>query len=923
MKFYVFFFLLVLITFKTNGQKSAADEFIEPVDYKVLATTHNLLSLPDWGPYGKKYIGLSNIPDELNGLRFDLSVFPGLYRQQVNIPNVLFPSGYHPWRASGDLHFTESRHELEWKDKVYSDISFSKMLEGQYAIKVHTYNRTDTPQSLALHYMASLEFPAVWPSVVHLPNKGIWKEAVDYDNVQLGKLGPRKELPYDGWSLGEKRDDIFVEGSALANGFGQFKGDSANYTIHTENSFKEAVLVIRYFLEEGRTAIFSINGIVNSTATLKGTGVITTIEVSLGELKQGTHHLDIISTSTQEIAIDGFAIVEKQAVADLTFKAQNRDQSPEVTLGPVDNSVLLKYKDVEDYYGIIWDYDSSEVRQVLNSELDIFFRENLKNHVDSVLIGDGERHFTNIYQRPIPMEPFSENVRYGSVIKGNKKTVTERLLEFTAEKAERAYRMESDRAVKLPSTTRSEPYRFGQELMVATLLTNVVYPVYTQREYIKHNPPGRVWNSLYTWDSGFIGLGLTELDVNRGIECLNTYTNGIDEQAAFIHHGSPVPVQFYLFQELWNRTQSRELLEYFYPRLKRYHEFLAGRSGGSTTNILNSNLLKTWDYFYNSGGWDDYPAQQYVHQEKLTGSVSPVINTSQAIRTAKIMKQMAYALGKQNDLKAYDNDVYKFSSALQQHAWDKDSGYFGYVMHDSNGTPTNILRNKNRENINKGMDGAYPLVAGIVTDEQKDVLLAKLFDSDKMWTPIGLSVVDRSASSYREDGYWNGAIWFPHQWFVWKTMLDQGEAEKAWLIAKTGLDVWKKETEASYNCFEHFLIENGRGAGWHQFGGLSTPVLSWFGAYLTPGRITVGFDAWIKSKKFNDEFTSFEAFIAFTENTSSDIATVIITMNDVMDYDAYWNGHKIKSSEILPGTLNINIPVSDTLSGTLEIVRAK
>lgn len=59
------------------------------------------------------------------------------------------------------------------------------------------------------------------------------------------------------------------------------------------------------------------------------------------------------------------------------------------------------------------------------------------------------------------------------------------------------------------------------------------------------------------------------------------------------------------------------MLEYFYPRLKQYHEFLAGRLGSSTTNSLNSNLLKTWDYFYNSGGWDDYPPQKFTHDNLL------------------------------------------------------------------------------------------------------------------------------------------------------------------------------------------------------------------------------------------------------------------------------------------------------------------
>ena len=139
--------------------------------------------------------------------------------------------------------------------------------------------------------------------------------------------------------------------------------------------------------------------------------------------------------------------------------------------------------------------------------------------------------------------------------------------------------------------------------MAATLLTNVVYPVYTRRRYIRHNTPGRWWDCLYTWDSGMIGLGLTELDQGRALDCLRAYlTPPGDPDAAFIHHGSLVPTQHALFHELWNRTQSRELLASCYPGLRPYYRFLAGKLGSSTTRTPRSGLLKGWDYFYNSGG---------------------------------------------------------------------------------------------------------------------------------------------------------------------------------------------------------------------------------------------------------------------------------------------------------------------------------
>ena len=65
---------------------------------------------------------------------------------------------------------------------------------------------------------------------------------------------------------------------------------------------------------------------------------------------------------------------------------------------------------------------------------------------------------------------------------------------------------------------------FSQERMSSVVLTNVVYPTYVEGRFVRHHTPGRCWNSLYTWDSGFIGLGLMEIDTLRAVENLNAYT---------------------------------------------------------------------------------------------------------------------------------------------------------------------------------------------------------------------------------------------------------------------------------------------------------------------------------------------------------------------------------------------------------------
>ena len=152
-------------------------------------------------------------------------------------------------------------------------------------------------------------------------------------------------------------------------------------------------------------------------------------------------------------------------------------------------------------------------------------------------------------------------------------------------------------------------------------------------------------------------------------------------------------------------------------------------------------------------------------------------------------------------------------------------------------------------------------------------------------------------------------------------MLDLGESDFAWQIARRGLEVWKTEVDASYNCMEHFLIQTGRGAGWHQFGGLSTPVLKWYSAYFLPGTLTTGFDVWVARQHFNTDKSGLEADLKFFPGAShQDHYSVIVCLNPAFTYNVQWNGTKLLSKEILKGLLDIQVPALGDL-GKLVITK--
>jgi hypothetical protein len=104
-----------------------------------------------------------------------------------------------------------------------------------------------------------------------------------------------------------------------------------------------------------------------------------------------------------------------------------------------------------------------------------------------------------------------------------------------------------------------------------------------------------------------------------------------------------------------------------------------------------------------------------------------------------------------------------------------------------------------------------------------------------------------SAAVYKSDGYWNGSVWMPHQWFVWRYLLDIGEVGFALAIARRALELWEREVRESWCCFEHFPIATQRGPGWHHFGGLSAPILNWHAALHSPGRLSGGYNTWVLS----------------------------------------------------------------------------
>ena len=851
------------------------------VSTAIFGHSHDITSLSSWGPYSKHYAGISKVSDMSAGLRVDFSLMPGMYRRSLCVPNLLYESGCHPWYVSPDMSVITYRQEIEWKDRVYVDATYHTLDESTVLLEMHCVNNTDIPQDISLHTMATLASEENHPEY---STRADYIAGNRYESYEPRTRRHDYALVYDGWFRGEVRDKQTLTGFALKTA-GE-PGDRVTYNL---SSYRGPV-TLRYRTEQpvkmqvnGREYTFD-----SSSYALQPLGEIEG-KVELCAAGPGSLFIDALLLGPD-------AKVEKTPLNPVPEVEEARGR------------YILKYDSDPLYYGVGWNFEDSDVIQYFSSDPDVFIRTKVHNHVDKVLQGDGKGHFTSAFQRPVCLAPGQDTTLFNLIVCGSREAVRSQLDAFRRNEAAysaRAVRAADRQEKLLPG---ADKYALARQLMQATLLTNVVYPVYTQGSYIRHFAPGKNWNSLYTWDSGFIAWGMADIDPVKAFEIIRAYTTEEGSQSAFIHHGTPLPIQILAFSQLLGETGDEEQLAFLYPRLKRFYSFACGHDEHSTM-MMESGLVRTWDYFYNSGGWDDYPPQQDLRQHpERYASVAPMVSTSFYIRAAKILRQCAQRLSLKKDVKMYDADIEKMSKAILDNAWDEESEYFGYVTHDAAGKPDGIYRYKDGENFDMGLDGVSPLVAGICTDRQESLLVEHIFDPARLWTQVGISTVDQGAPYYSHAGYWNGCVWMPHQLVLWKTMLDLGKPDLAEKIAMTALDNWALETGRTYQCYEHFMIESGRGMGWHNFSGLSSPVVNWFSAYYSLGTVSTGFDIMPSQPQMNRDFTEYSARLVFDKDAAGKTATMILCMDPSHHYEARLDGKPLQVEEKRPGLLYISVP---------------
>ena len=846
------------------------------------------LTLGKWGPYNKEYLGVCHVANPELGASFNVELFPGFFRRRVFVSHANTDNGLKMWGANPNLTQFSYRYELEWKDAVYCDADFAVTDDKRVDITCTFVNNTEVPQSVNMNLCASLQYPTVKvgrdvagyriPCAISLPEDCRVIDALDYTDIKCAET-----LAQDGRYLGELSTDGATGKSSIL--YGRFFYAPDHYVAYTSEQAASAIL-IRYMTSESTCITLSVDGVTQSVelAPTSRFGVITVeADISEGSIIE-------LRPSGKQVSLD--CIVVGDSASETEFVMLSNSLEPERVVSG--NKMTLKYEGIPTTYTIEWCEPAQMVRRYYYSDIGKALQLCTHDHVNTVLRAkDGLGVYENVLSDPIFLAP------------GERRT-----LHYTVTSGECEAPLQLPSAYSVSSNPDGEPFAFSSNMLAYTTFLNVVYPIYTRRQYIRHNTPGRNWDCLYSWDSGFIGMGLATADFDRAFECLYTYLTPVgDRHSPFVFHGSVVPTQIFLYQYLFNKyPEHRDRLAEIYPMVKQFYDFYARMD--ERADQMPSRLLKTWNIFYNSGGWDDYPPQEYLHRatreglDTTTRNTSPVITSAVTVLIAKIMRGISAELGLA-DVDEYNAVIAKYSKAVLDNAWNDETGYFSYVVHDESGKPKKFLKHPDGSDYNQGFDGIYPYIAGITDAHQDGKILANI--ENGLMTPIGVGVVDTRASYYNSGGYWNGSVWMPHQWILWRSLFDRGECELAFRIADTALKVWKRETDETYSCFENFMSANGRGSGYHHFSGLSTPVLMFFESYYKPGTVTVGFDSTVVSELWNEDKTN----LILKARVGGKSPVILVCLSAEKNYTFTVNGKPTSAKQVTSGAYEIALPTGD------------
>ncbi|MGA3325658.1 MAG: trehalase family glycosidase [Terriglobia bacterium] len=266
---------------------------------------------------------------------------------------------------------------------------------------------------------------------------------------------------------------------------------------------------------------------------------------------------------------------------------------------------------------------------------------------------------------------------------------------------------------------------------------------------------------------------------------------------------SQPPVGSYVVWKVYQRREDRDLLEWAYPRLKKWHEWWLGDRGdgqpwrdgnrdgllewgsdrGSTASVGGRGNLQDAKF---ESGMDDSPMYDDASYDPHTYTMNLADVGLNALYTldAECLAKIAAILGKEDDSRKFAAEYEHMKQLVRDKLWnDKDGIYenrFWDGRFSNRLSPTNF----------------YPMFAGIATPEQAERMIKEhLLNTHEFWGKYVAPTIARNDPAFPDQFYWRGDIWGPTNYMLYEGInryrFDQVALEYAQKNYDLFMDDWR------------------------------------------------------------------------------------------------------------------------------------
>ena len=335
---------------------------------------------------------------------------------------------------------------------------------------------------------------------------------------------------------------------------------------------------------------------------------------------------------------------------------------------------------------------------------------------------------------------------------------------------------------------------------------------------------------VFEWDNFFNAL-LTSLEdktqTHAGIraDLLGQTASGFVPNCVSATSSTPdrsqPPVGSYCVWKVFQKYQDREMLEWAYPRLKKWHEWwLRDRGDGQSWRDGNHDGLLEWGSDRGSGesladrgiskapkwesGMDDSPMYDDIGYDERTYTMKMNdvgLNSLYAL-DAECLSKMATILGKDEDSRQFANDYEQMKKLINTKLWNEKDGIYENLLW--NGEFSRHL----------SPTCFYPMFAGVASPKQAERLVKEhLLNPKEFWGTYVIPSISRSDPAFPDQFYWRGSIWGLTNYMVYQGLKRYKFDLTSFQFAQKSFDLFMDDWGLNQHNNELYLASGGRGKG--------------------------------------------------------------------------------------------------------------